>query len=115
MKPETAIRARRSIDCARKVKVEYLLPCNVYRNFLSRFPGAAIRVEHFSQHVAGARDHFSIAVEDLFCINGSFNDNRLFVTFWKQDTASPSDAMAFLENILTEHGYGQIVLHESSQ
>ena len=43
------IRAFRTLDCASKVRVHYLLPAAVTRAVLGLFPGAEVVVQEFSR------------------------------------------------------------------
>jgi hypothetical protein len=90
------------------VRVHYLLPTALREDFLLLFPAEQVRVQRFSQMVAGAKDHFTVTHEDRLYVAGVLGENKLVVTFGKSAWQwSPAEIVAF-EAVLERAGFGPV-------
>ena len=98
----------RTLDCASKVRIHYLLPEPLPDVFRELFPGAEVRVDAFSRLVRGARDHFAVSRPGVFHASGVVGEPRLVVTYGKPGGAPPVQAIEEIEGALTGLGLGPI-------
>src|SRR5262245_36161808 len=102
------IKAYRTLDCARKVRVHYHLPAPLTEAFFAHFPEAKVSVQRFSASVVGAKDHFTIVQEARLYVAGVLGESRLVVTYGKSAWQwSPREIDAF-ESRLTAAGFGPV-------
>lgn len=96
------VQAVRTLDCANKVRIHYLLAQPLTSEFFGSFPEATIEVQEFSKCVAGAKDHFSITVSNRFRAAGVMGEPRMVVTFGKLGDVSADASIEEFEQRLAE-------------
>ena len=102
------IKAYKTLDCAKKVRVHYLLPRWLDESFAELFPDAQVTVQRFSRFVNGAKDHLTVTCDDRFRAAGVLGASRLVVTYGKTAWQwSPAEIVAF-EARLCDAGYGEV-------
>ncbi len=107
-------RAFCTLDCAQKVRVRYVLPRTVDRDFLTLLPEAEVVLNEFSRFVEGAQDHFSISLPGRLHLSGSLESEHLTVTFGRWDGERPDAEIALFEQLLFEAGFGECVHADSA-
>ena len=96
------IRAFRTLDCARKVRIHYLLPEPLSGPLLERVVEANITRKEFSRMVAGAKDHLSYTHErPQWHAAGVDGENKLVVTFGKLGEESAEGEIGRFERRLS--------------
>jgi hypothetical protein len=105
------VRAYQTLDCASKVRVHYLLPAAVTRDFLELFPDAQVSVQEFSRLVRGAKDHFIILRSERLRAAGVLGESRLVVTYGKPQEERPEEEISAFEARLTRAGFGPVEYH----
>ncbi|HEB54589.1 MAG TPA: hypothetical protein ENI87_15165 [bacterium] len=83
----------RTLDCAHKLRIRYLLPTPVEASFLDRFPDCEVELQRFSQFVVGAKDQFTVRCEQLWRVAGVIGNNELTATFGKPHGAAEAEEL----------------------
>ena len=82
--PTPRVRFWRSLDCAQKLRLQYLLPCGVDPTALAaQLSGSELRIDEFSQLAEGANDHFELRLGTALRVTGVVRGPRLTATFRK--------------------------------
>lgn len=96
-----AVQGFRTLDCASKVRVHYLLPRALDEAFVEAFAGDDVTWRRFSELVAGAKDQFEIRRGSELRVAGVVGDARLTATFGKSNGAAQAEAIvAGFEQVL---------------
>jgi hypothetical protein len=107
------VRAFKTLDCAKKVRIHYLLDAPLSPDFLQLFPDAECSIQRFSSFVVGARDHFTVVKQNRLHVAGVMGEARLVATFGKSAWQwSPAEIDEF-EARLVAAGFGELVRHAS--
>ena len=102
------IRAVRTLDCAKKVRIHYLLPRPFLLDDLHAFSDAVVTVREFSRYVAGAKDHVDIVKHGELAAAAVVGENRLVVTFGKLREVYPEEGIGAFERRLADAGFGEV-------
>lgn len=94
------VRAVRTLDCANKVRIHYLLAQPITRRFLARFRDATVDVQDFSKRVAGAKDHFAVNLGNRVRASGVLGEAKMVVTYGKDSAQAADDDIREFERRL---------------
>ena len=102
------VKAYKTLDCANKVRIHYLLAQPISRDLFSFFPNADLSVQEFSNYVAGANDHFTLTIGNRVRATGVISEPKLVVTYAKADRDNSSEYIEQFEACLHAAGYDRI-------
>ena len=97
------VTAVRTLDCAHKLRVRYLLPRPLDRELLESLGPGELRVQAFSLKVQGARDHLALIDEERnLRAAGVDGEGLLTVTFGKLGREAHEGVVADFESLLVQ-------------
>lgn len=105
------VRAVRTLDCARKLRVHYLLPRAVDDAWLESLGDVDVRVTDFSRYVAGAKKQFELRLGDDLYASGVVGQSRIVATFGKLGRTAHENLVHVFDALLVQH-FGD-VRHEN--
>ncbi len=77
------VKAVRTLDCAAKVRIHYILPCPIERQWVTIFSGATVEIHEFSKITKGAQDMFAMKFAQNYRAAGVLGERKITVTFGK--------------------------------
>ena len=96
------IGAFRTLDCANKVRIHYVLAQPITPRLLTRIPNVNLTIQEFSRMVPDAKDHFVATLGLRLRATGTVGESKMVVTYGKTEGDSVDDNIHEFEKQLGE-------------